>query len=93
MKTSENQRNSYKKYCENNKEKVKQIHHEYYLKHKEYLHQKNLEWIKNNKERFINSVNKSRRKRVEKLREQGVKNAWAVVNYHQEPKYKETKNE
>ena len=65
---------------------------EYYQKNKDKFNEYTKNWInksEENKKRFINSCNESRRKRVERLREQGCKNAWSVVNCKATPKYKE----
>lgn len=76
-----------KKWKQNNLEHCKQIAHEYYEKNKEELYIKQREYQKKNKERFSELCQNSRRRRVEKLREQGVKNAWAVVTKGDKPKY------
>ena len=60
----------------------------YYEKNKENILEKNKKWQQENKKRFIELCQKSRRKRVEKLREEGCKNAWAVVANGATPKYK-----
>lgn len=57
-------------------EKQKQYAHEYYLKHKEEYIERNKKWRKNNKERFYKLVYKSRKKRADKLREQGEIYIW-----------------
>lgn len=80
-----------KRWNDKNPDKVKEIRHNYYVNNKDKCFEQNREWIENNKKRFAELVCKSRRKRVDKLREQGIKNAWDVVNYGKEPKYKEIK--
>ena len=61
---------------------------EYYEKNKEKIKLQNKRWQEKNKKRFIELCNKSRTKRVARLREQGCSNPWSVVNNGQEPKYK-----
>lgn len=77
-----------KKWYKDNIEKVKENHHNYYIKNKEKLLENNKIWQENNKEKYIKSISQSRKKRVEKLREQGVSNAWDVVNFGKKSKYK-----
>ena len=65
---------------------------EYYQKNKDKFNKYTKNWInksEENKKRFINSCNESRRRRAERLREQGCKNVWSVINHKAEPKYKE----
>lgn len=66
----------------------KEYDKKYYQEHKEYIDKRNREWRKNNKDKVLKSIYKSRKKRVEKLREQGVSNAWNVVVNGVEPRYK-----
>ena len=76
-----------KKYYEKNKEQIKQTTHNLYEKNKEHHYEKMSEWRKNNKKHFCELVMKSKRRKVEKLRDQGIKNPWEVVNYGKEPRY------
>lgn len=65
---------------------------EYYQKNKEKMNEYTKKWInksEENKKRFSKSCAESRKRRVAKLREQGCTNAWCVVQYKAEPKYKE----
>ena len=64
------------------------MHHRYYLNHKEKIKENNNKWRANNKKKVVELVAKSRRKRIDRLRAEGVVNAWSVVNYGKEPKYK-----
>lgn len=57
-------------------EKRKKYAHEYYLKHKKEMLENNKQWRKNNKERFYKLVYKSRKKKAERLKEQGEMYMW-----------------
>lgn len=76
-----------KRWREQNPEKAKEISHKYWVENKERLYQQQREYQKANKERFVELCNNSRRRRVEKLRAEGVTNAWAVVTKGDKPKY------
>lgn len=87
-----------KKYYAKNKEKLdersKQWHRdnpdykkEYYQKNKELVDARNKEWQKKNKKRYIELCNESRKRRVERMRAEGIKNAWDVINKGVKPKY------
>ena len=56
----------------NNKEKW----HEYYLKNKERILQRNKEWREANKDKFRELLYKNRRKKAKALKEQGIKYNW-----------------
>lgn len=70
------------------KENRKKYYQDYYKNNKDKYLENAQKWQKNNKDKYLKSIQKSRRKRVEKLREQGITNAWNVVLYGKEPKYK-----
>ena len=57
-------------------EKRKKYAHEYYLKHKKEMLEKQREWRKNNKEKFYKLIYKSRKKKAERLKEQGEMYMW-----------------
>ena len=57
-------------------EKRKRYAHEYYLKHKKELLEHNRQWQKDNKDRFYKLIYKSRKKRAERLKEQGEMYIW-----------------
>lgn len=76
-----------KKWRENNLEYCKEYAHKYWEENKEKLYRQQREYQKANKKRFSELCQNSRRRRVEKLRTNGVKNAWAVVIKGDEPKY------
>lgn len=57
-------------------EKRKKYAHEYYLKHKKEMLEKQREWRKNNKDKFYKLVYKSRKKRAERLKKQGEMYMW-----------------
>lgn len=93
-----------KRYYEKNKDRLRENQErwlknnpnwkkEYYQKNKEKLDNKNKNWQKNNKKRFTELCNQSRKRRVERLREEGVKNPWAVVNKGAEPRYENNNNQ
>lgn len=83
-----------KKYYEKHKNKIKETQRKY----RENNVEKIKEYRKKSHSKFLEThnwskyCNERRRIKVEKLREQGVINAWAVVN-GKEPKYKENKDE
>lgn len=87
----ENHREQYKEYNrkwrEKNKEYCKKHAHEYYEENKEEVYRKQREYQKANKKRFSELCQNSRKRKVEKLREQGIKNAWGVVARGEEPRY------
>lgn len=60
----------------------------HYQEHKEKLYEQHRKWQKNNSKRFSELCNKSRSKRVEKLKASGCINTWKVVNNGAEPIYK-----
>ena len=70
-----------------NKEKVKEYNHNYYIKNKERLDALHKEWAKNHRKEETQRILKCKSKRVEKLREQGIANAWNVVTNGAKPKY------
>lgn len=101
----ENKKKEYhKKYYQENKEKIKERTAKWREDNKEYHIQKSNEWLKAHPETRTKNIEKfkethnwseycqnSRRKRVERLREQGCTNAWSVVVKGDEPKFKEEK--
>lgn len=87
QKNKEKFRNWSKKWRENNLDRCNEYAREYYQKNKEEIYVKQREYQKKNKERFSELCQNSRRRRVSRLREQGVKNAWAVVTKGEEPRY------
>ena len=93
-----------KKYYEENKDKELENKRRYYEKNKERFREYGRNHYANNKERYklnllkrceregvtpTQIVQKSKKKRVEKLRSEGCINAWCVVNRKHAPKYKE----
>ena len=80
-----------KTFYRRHKDRILEKARKYYQEHK----QQNLEYTKRwinkseeNKKKYLQSIYKSRQKRVDKLREQGCKNAWQVVLKGHQPKYK-----
>lgn len=76
------------KYLENHPDYKK----EYYQNNKEMFNNNLKRWInksEENRKRFTESCNRSRKKRIEKLRAEGVINVWAVLNKKAEPIYEE----
>ena len=59
----------------------------YYEEHKEEIYKQQTEYRHKNSKKVSQMVLNCKRRKVAKLREQGIKNAWAVVNYKSEPKY------
>lgn len=87
----EEYRKNQKKWNEKNKERLKEIHHNYYETHKEQIKEQNKKWRKENSKKYTKLCNESRKRRVERLRSEGVTNAWNVVTKGATPKYKEVK--
>lgn len=54
----------------------KEYAHEYYLKHKQEILERNKKWRQNNKERFYELVYKSRKKKAQELKELGLNYIW-----------------
>jgi hypothetical protein len=82
-----------RKWCEKNKDKVKEYQRKHYQKNKDSLYENNRKWQKENSKRFSKLCSDSRKRRVEKLRSEGVKNAWAVVIRGAKPKYASNNNQ
>lgn len=89
LKHKEEYKKRSKEYYETHKEKCIEYRRKYYQEHKEQYR----ECCRKSYQKFKNKVNWSkycgecRKRRVEKLREQGVKNPWSVVVKGAEPKY------
>lgn len=62
---------------------------EHYRKNKDSYYKSQKKWIAKNKKKFADLCHESRRRRVERLRAEGVTNAWCVVTRGDNPKYKE----
>lgn len=87
QKNKEQIREYSKKWRENNIEKCKETQKKWYENNKEEIYKKQREYQKANKKRFSELCQNSRRRKVQKLREQGVTNAWAVAVKGEEPRY------
>lgn len=70
-------------------EKQKEYAKKYYQEHKDYFKKQQKEWRTKNKHRWQELCAENRRKRVARLREQGVTNPYAVIHKKAEPKYKD----
>ena len=87
----EKQKEYMREYRKKNREKMNEYARKYYEEHKEEIGEKN----KKHHAKFIENHNWSeycsnvRKKRVERLREEGCINAWSVVTKGDKPKYKE----
>lgn len=93
-KQREYNRRYYKRHKEELDERTKQWYKdhpewkkEYYQKNKEKIDASSKRWREKNKDKFIKLCQESRRRRVERLRADGVTNAWSVVIKGEEPKY------
>lgn len=75
-------------YIKNFKEKNPGYSKEYYEKHKDKIYEYQVKYRKKNSKKFAQLVLESKKRKVEQLRSQGCKNAWMVVNFNREPKYK-----
>lgn len=87
QKHKEQYKENNKKWIEKNREKFKESQKKWYQENKEEIYRKQREYQKANKKRFSELCQNSRRRKVQRLREQGVKNAWAVVVKGEDPKY------
>lgn len=79
-----------KKYYQEHKKEIIEKQKQWYQEHKKENQEYTKRWInksEENKKRYLQSLYKSRRNRVERLREQGCKNAWEIVLRGAEPKY------
>lgn len=70
-------------------EKQKEYARKYYQENKEYFKERQKEWRTKNKQRWQELCAENRRKRVARLREQGVTNPYAVIHKRAEPKYED----
>ena len=101
---SEKQKEYMRRYYQGHKdelrEKKKQKRHEnleeyrerarkYYKEHKDVVYGYQKKWISKNRKKFADLCHESRRRKVERLRAEGVTNAWCVVVTGDTPKYKE----
>lgn len=77
-----------KEYRDKNIDKLKKYQKKYFQENKEQIYEKQKEWRSNNKEKWIKSLADSRKRRIERLKEEGVTNPWAVVTKGSKPKYK-----
>lgn len=71
-----------------NYDRQKKYNQQYYAKNKDKIYEKQKEWRANNREKLVQSAIKSRKKRIEDLKEKGVLNPWGVVMRGSKPKYK-----
>lgn len=78
----------HKKYYNKRKNENPNYFKEYYEKNKEKIYEYNSKWRKNNSKQFAQLVHNARKRRVERLREQGCTNAWMVVTRGDKPKFK-----
>lgn len=82
--------NAYKKeWYKDNPEWAK----EYYKRNKDKIYEYQRKWQKKNKEKFSKLCGDSRKRRVERLREEGCINPWNVINKGAEPKYASNNNQ
>lgn len=82
-----------KKYYEKHKAELKEYHKKYFKENKEKIYEKQREWRESNNDRVVKSICNSRKRRIEKLKEEGVTNPWGVVMRGSKPVYKEEKSE
>lgn len=82
----------YKEYGSNyrnkNRDKVRAYQKKYFQEHKEEITNQQKEWRKNNKDKWIKAIGDSRRRRVERLKEEGCTNPWMVVTRGAAPRYR-----
>lgn len=95
---------SNKRYYEKNKEKLnekamqwyrehQEWQKEYYEKNKEKIYESNKKWREKNKDKFAKLCNDSRKRRVEKMKADGIINPWGVINKGEEPRYASNNNQ
>ena len=75
------------KYMEKFKEKHPNYAKEYYEKNKEQIYEQQKTYRQNNSKKVSKLASDSRKRRVEKLKEQGCINPWYVVTKGGEPKF------
>ena len=71
-----------------NLDKIKIYRQKYFQENKEQIYAKQKEWRNKNKDKWLKSISDSRKRRIEKLKEEGVLNPWGVVIRGSKPKYK-----
>lgn len=76
------------KYREKNLGRLKEYQKKYFQENKEDIYEKQKEWRKNNKEKWIKAIGDSRRRRIERMREEGITNPWGVLMRGSKPKYR-----
>lgn len=91
----ENHKDKYKKYHSdyymNHIEEIKEkrdkwiednpeYQHDYYETNKDKYKENHQKWRENNKERWVELCSNSRRKRAERLREQGYEHPYSIIN-------------
>ena len=77
-----------KEYRNKNADKIKEYQQKYFKENKDEIYAKQKEWRKNNKNKWIKSIGDCRKRRVERLKEEGVTNPWSVVVKGAKPKYR-----
>ena len=80
-------------YRKQNSEKIKEYNKDYFQKNKEKMYKKQKEWRNKNKDKWIKCICDSRRKRIERLKEEGVINPWSVVTKGAKPRYKKERQD
>lgn len=71
-----------------NCDKIKRYQKKYYEENKNKIYEQHTEWRKNNREKLVKCAVDSRKRRIERLREEGVLNPWGVVMRGSKPRYK-----
>lgn len=84
MQKNQEQLNEYRK---NYAKEHKEVRQKYYQEHKADIYANQTEYRHKNSKKVSQMVYACRKRRYEKLKEQGVCNAWGVLNYGQEPRY------
>lgn len=74
-----------------NPEKCREYQKKYYKEHKDDVYGYQKKWISKNRKKFSDLCHESRKRRVERLKAEGVINPWAVVTLGKEPVYEVVK--
>ncbi len=71
-----------------NYDKLKRYQKKYYERNKDKIYEQHTEWRANNREKLVKCAVDSRKRRIERLKEEGVLNPWGVVMRGSKPRYK-----
>ena len=88
----ENNKEKFKGYADSyrkkNSDRVKAYQRKYFKENKEEVYAKQKEWRSENKDKWLKSLSDSRKRRIERMREEGITNPWGVIMRGSKPKYR-----